>query len=226
MYRPERLVILDADGTTIDAFGAINQAFSHHGMDIGELHRFQKRRNLFKYLGGIKEFPRNLKLQIGKRRRRQLIETLTEIYREEASLYDGMREFIEALAERRNIKVGVLTRNITLEPVGTLNRLYERNGVSPGAFDFFRHIPLKEKKISYFKAVREDYRINPARCYACGDEKSDYQAAIRTGVHPFMVSYGFENYDRLTATIGVPAEVIARNPNELIQRVFHALDIG
>lgn len=28
-------------------------------MDIGDLDRFQKRRNLFKYLGGLKEFPRN-----------------------------------------------------------------------------------------------------------------------------------------------------------------------
>ena len=48
MYSRERLIILDADGTTIDAFSAIDATFGAHGMDIGDLKRFQKRRNLFK----------------------------------------------------------------------------------------------------------------------------------------------------------------------------------
>ena len=52
--------------------------------------RFQKRRNLFKYLGGLKEFPANLKKQIGKQKRKELIATLTTIYREEAQLYPGI----------------------------------------------------------------------------------------------------------------------------------------
>jgi len=46
-----------ADGTTIDAFTAIGTAFSRNGMDIGDLVRFQKRRKLFKYLGGVDSFP-------------------------------------------------------------------------------------------------------------------------------------------------------------------------
>jgi phosphoglycolate phosphatase len=54
MYTNDRLVILDADGTTIDAFKAIEKTFAHHGMSIGPLARFQKRRNIFKYLGGLK----------------------------------------------------------------------------------------------------------------------------------------------------------------------------
>ena len=57
----ERLVVFDADGTIIDAFNAIDQTFSKHGMELGNLERFQKRHNLFKYMGGIKEFPFNLK---------------------------------------------------------------------------------------------------------------------------------------------------------------------
>lgn len=36
----ERLVISDADGTTIDAFHAIELAFMRHGMDIGEFDFF------------------------------------------------------------------------------------------------------------------------------------------------------------------------------------------
>ncbi len=57
MYSKDRLIILDADGTTIDAFTAIERTFVHHHMDIGDLERFQKRRNLFKYLGGSRSFP-------------------------------------------------------------------------------------------------------------------------------------------------------------------------
>ena len=62
MYKSrKRLLILDADGTTIDAFSAIEAAFSRHGLDIGDEARFQKRHNLFKYLGGLKEFPAIIK---------------------------------------------------------------------------------------------------------------------------------------------------------------------
>ena len=84
MFSRERLIILDADGTTIDAFGAITKAFAQHGMDIGDLTRFQKRRHLFKYLGGLKEFPRNLQRHMRASKRAAVIATLTEIYREKA----------------------------------------------------------------------------------------------------------------------------------------------
>ncbi len=39
----KRLIILDADGTTIDAYQAIDKAFSLHGMALGDQERFQKR---------------------------------------------------------------------------------------------------------------------------------------------------------------------------------------
>ena len=38
----DRLILLDADGTIIDAFSAIETAFSLHGMQNGDLERFQK----------------------------------------------------------------------------------------------------------------------------------------------------------------------------------------
>ena len=34
MYSYGRLIILDADGTTVNAFEAIGKTFSAHGMDI------------------------------------------------------------------------------------------------------------------------------------------------------------------------------------------------
>jgi phosphoglycolate phosphatase len=69
------------------------------------------------------------------------------------------------------------------------------------------------------------FRVNPARAYACGDEKRDFVAAISTGMHPFIVSYGFEDFDRLTTKIGVPPELISRAPDELRDRIAHALDL-
>ncbi|MGB5742696.1 MAG: HAD family hydrolase, partial [Sedimenticolaceae bacterium] len=55
--------------------------------------------------------------------------------------------------------------------------------------------------------------------------KKDFIAAIATGMHPFMVSYGFEDFARLTGKIGVPAELISRTPADFHARVCHALDL-
>src|ERR1035437_6913299 len=112
----ERLVIFDADGTTIDAFHAIEQTFLRHGMAIGDLGRFQKRRKLLKYLGGLREFPTNLRHQFGKQSRKRLLMTLTEFYRDEACLYPGIGLLLRTLLDAPDIRVGLVTRNVTLEP--------------------------------------------------------------------------------------------------------------
>jgi hypothetical protein len=57
MYSDNRLIVFDADGTTVDAFSAINLTFATHNMDIGDIERFQNRRHIFKYLGGLRELP-------------------------------------------------------------------------------------------------------------------------------------------------------------------------
>jgi phosphoglycolate phosphatase len=98
--------------------------------------------------------------------------------------------------------------------------------VDPDSLDFFRHIPLKDDKTPHFKDIREGFRINPGRAYACGDEKKDFVAALSTGMHPFIVSYGFEDYERLTERIGVPPELISRAPDELSARIANALDLA
>lgn len=225
MYSKDRLIILDADGTTIDAFGAIERTFALHQMDIGDLARFQKRRHLFKYLGGMKEFPSNLKRQLGKQKRTKLIETLTQIYRDEARLYEPIGLWINRLTAQRGLRIGVITCNITNEPIVTLQRLFQRHGIDSDQFDFLVHVPLKQDKASAFQRVRAEFDINPARAYACGDEKKDFLAALSVGMHPFMVSYGFEDFGRLTKKIGIPPELISRTPGEFCAKVCHALDI-
>ncbi|MET0067453.1 MAG: HAD hydrolase-like protein [Candidatus Thiodiazotropha sp.] len=225
MYGDDRLVIMDADGTTIDAFDAIQQTFSRHDMSIGDIERFQNRRNIFKYLGGLKELPKNLRKQLKGKKRHAVIETLTEVYRESAQLYEGMAGLLNELIAQPHIRVGVVTRNITLEPEQTLQQLYQRNGVQVAGLDFIVHLPQKAHKTDAFRAVRDGFKVNPARACACGDEKRDYVAAVATGMHPFMVSYGFESHRRLVEKIGVPEELIARQPLELRRRMLHAFDL-
>lgn len=225
MYSQDRLVILDADGTTIDSFSAMRKAFTQHGMNLGDLERFQKRRNLFKYIGGFREFSGNLRRQISRNKRSKLINTLTDIYRAEGALYPGIAELMNRLIIESNCKVGILTRNITREPEVTLRQLYQREGVDAAALDFLVHLPLKQTKVQYFREIREYYSINPARSYACGDEQADFLAAVSTGTHPFMVAYGFDCYWRLVNKAKVPKELIAEDSHQLCERLTNALGI-
>lgn len=119
--------VLDADGTTIDAFSAIERTFSRHDMTLGDEESFRGRHHLFKYLGGLKQFPSNIRKQIRKQNRRRIVETLTDVYRTEAQLYPGIAELIHALITDPGIVVGIVTRNITNEPVETLRQLFLRH---------------------------------------------------------------------------------------------------
>ena len=221
----KRLLILDADGTTIDAYSAIEATFLQHGMTLGDEDRFQKRHRLFKYLGGLREFPTNLKRQLGKQSRKELIGTLTEVYRSEARLYPGIASLIAQLMGTPDLVVGIVTRNITNAPEQTLRLLFERHGIDVDQLGFLTHIPLKQDKTATFRGLRELHGINPALSYMCGDEHKDYFAAVQTGMHPFMVSYGFEDHHRLTTKFDVPDELISRTPDELCQRVLHGLGL-
>ncbi|WP_172199691.1 MULTISPECIES: HAD family hydrolase [unclassified Niveibacterium] len=225
MYSSERLILFDADGTTVDAFAAIDLAFARHGMEIGDLERFQKRRKLFKYLGGIKEFPGNLKKQFGKQTRKQVLATLTDIYRDEARLYPGMAELLRELIATPGLRVGLVTRNVTFEPAHTLRRLFARHDVDLTALDFVACLALGDDKRHPFRVARERFGINPARSYACGDEFSDFSAAVAAGMHPFVAAYGFEDHKRLTKKFDVPDELISRTPAEICSRVRNALDL-
>jgi phosphoglycolate phosphatase len=221
----ERLIVFDADGTTIDAYPVIVDTFTRHGMKLGDLERFQKRHKLFKYLGGIKDFPFNLSKQIGKQSRKDILSTLTEVYRDEAKLYPGMAALIRTLVAIPSIRVGLITRNITNEPMLTIRKVLSRHDIDLDAFDFAVHVPLGEEKTSAFISARKTFDINPARSYACGDEHKDFDSAIAAGMHPFIGSYGFEDYARLTKKFKVPEDVISRTPKDLSLRLLHALDI-
>ncbi len=221
-----RLIVFDVDGTIIDAYSAIVETFSKHGMELGDLERFQKRHHLFKYLGGIKEFPFNLRKQLGKRSRKKILSTLTDVYRDDAKLYPGMADLVRTLVAAPGIRVGLVTRNITNEPMLTIRKVLSRHDIDLDAFDFAVHVPLREDKTHALRSARKSFDINPARSYACGDEHKDFTSAIAAGMHAFIGSYGFEDYTRLTKKFQVPEDVISRTPEDLSIRVLHALDIG
>lgn len=221
----KRLVILDADGTTIDAFSAIEAAFSRHGLTLGDEINFQKRHHVFKYLGGLKEFPSIIRQNIRPSSRARIVDTLTDVYRSEARLYDGIADLIRSLIAAPDVMVGLVTRNITRHPLQTLGQLFRRHDVDIDELDFIAHVPLSETKTDQFRELRRRFGINPALAYVCGDEHKDYVAAVKTGMHPFMVSYGFEDHDRLTSKFDIPGEVISRTPEELCRRVRHALTL-
>ena len=153
------------------------------------------------------------------------ISTLTGIYREQVNLYEGVGDLINRLLQAPDIRVGIISRNITNEPEETLQRLYRRNGVEIDALDFLITLPLKEDKTPAFRAIRETFGINPARAFASGDEKRDFLAAVGSGMHPFMVSYGFESFERLTRKIGIPEELISRHPAAFKRRILHTFDL-
>jgi phosphoglycolate phosphatase len=221
----ERMIIFDVDGTIIDAYRAIDQTFRLHGMAIGDLERFQKRHNLCKYLGGLKEFPFNLKKQLGKQSRKKILATLTDVYREDAEFFPGVASLIRTLIAAPGIRVGLVTRNVTNEPELTIRMLLARHDIDLAELDFLFHVPLGTEKTSALKTARKRFDINPARSFACGDEHKDFTAAVAAGMHPFIVSYGFEDYSRLTNKFDIPEDVISRTPEELCTRVLHALDI-
>lgn len=225
-YSPDKLVIFDADGTLIDAFHAMEMAFALNEMDIGDLERFQKRRKLFKYLGGLREFPKNLRKQFGKQSRKRLLQSLTEIYRDEATLYPGFAALLNSLIGAPDIRVGIISRNITFEPAESFRLLLARHGIDSSGLDFLHCLALRDDKCRVFKAVRRELAINPACCYVCGDEFRDYEAAIGAGMHPFIASYGFEDFERLCDDFAVPPEVISRTPGELIKRLCHAIGVA
>jgi phosphoglycolate phosphatase len=221
----DRLVVFDVDGTLVDAFRAVDLAFSRQGMDLGNLERFQKRRKLFKYLGGLKEFPHNLRQQFGKQSRKKLLATLTEVYREEARLFPGLAALLQQLQAQAGIRVGLITRNITHEPEVTLARLFARHDIPMDDFDFVCCLPLHGDKGSEMREAGRLFGINPARALACGDEHRDYVGALSAGFHPLIVSYGFENRERLTESFAIPEAVISDSPAELAHRLRHTLDL-
>lgn len=222
----DHLVILDADGTLFDTFPVVEEAFSLHGMDIGDRERFQRRRKLLKYLGGLREFPKNLRQQLDRTHRKQFKQTLTEIYRASARPFPGMIDLLRQLIEAPGVRVGIVSRNVTAEPETTLSIVLQRYGIDSDTLDFMRCIPRGDKKTEQFRLLRDQFGINPLRTVVCGDEAVDYEDASGAGLRALIAAYGFEDQRRLVEDDGVPAELVVPTPEMLALRLCHALGLA
>ena len=123
------------------------------------------------------------------------------------------------------MRLGLLTRNVTIESAETLRHLFRRHDIDLDAFDHLACLSLREDKTPHFHQPRERLGIHPTRCYACGDEYSDYLAALGAGIYPFIVAYGAEDRQRLTGAYGVPDAFIHASPAEFADSLRHALDL-
>lgn len=152
--------------------------------------------------------------------------TLTETYRREANFFPGMASLLQALIRTPDIRVGLVSRNVTIEPDETVRLVLKRHNIDPSQLDFLQCIPLGEEKTPTFRALRSEFSINPSRSFACGDEYRDYAAAIEAGMNPLVVAFGFEDLERLVDGFHIPDDVISRTPGELSERICHTLDLA
>ncbi len=140
-------------------------------------------------------------------------------------MYPGIAALLRQLFAAPDVRVALITRNMTIDPQETLKYLFRRHEIDMTEFDFLACIPLQEHKTEYMRRARQSFAINPARTYSCGDEYSDYLAAINAGICPFVVAYGFEDQLRLTGKFGVPVEVISASPAEFSENLLNALNL-
>jgi phosphoglycolate phosphatase len=136
-----------------------------------------------------------------------------------------MVALLQDLINTPDIRVGIVSRNVTIEPEQTLAIVLRRHGIDSDQLDFIKCIPLGDGKAPQFRRIREKYGINPLRTYVCGDEYHDYSEANATGLQSIIASYGFEDYQRLVESFNIPPEVIAKTPAEMANRLRHALDL-
>ncbi len=206
------LVALDFDGFLINSYEVIRAAFTEFGLDIGDEDRFKNRRKFLKYLGGGKELVRNL-VYSSLPRKRKLKSVLTEKYLESGRIHGEFVPLINQMIEDPLVHVGVVSRNFTLNPGGTIRSVLAASGIDEAGLDFVIPIPVGSKKDSVLSAMKSSrYRT----CVLAADEIGDYQAAEASGYASVIASYGFDRRERLLARGKVPEECIVDSPGEAV----------
>ena len=218
----DRLIVLDFDGFLVNSYQLLQVTFASFGLDIGAEDRFRQRRKFLKYLGGGKEFLRNL-VSCSLPKKKRIRETLTEVYQERGRIYPEFTRLINTMIEHRNMHVGIISRNFTLNPGYTIRKVLANSGVAEADLDFVIPLDIGVKK----GAVLEGMRASRYRCCIFGgDEIGDYRAAVETGYDDIvMSSYGFDDRIRLVETGGVPPGVICDSPEELARKLARTVGL-
>ena len=208
----DRLVVLDFDGFLINSYRLLQITFEHFGLDVGDEERFRHRRKFLKYLGGGKEFLRNL-VYYSLPRKKNFRRLLTDIYQERGYLYPEFVPLLNSLIAAPDLHVGVISRNYTCNPGLTIRAVLRNSGVDEKDLDFVIPVGVGVKKHAVLEAMRSTrYR----ECLFGGDEVGDYRAAAESGYESIiMASYGFDNRKRLLNTGQVPDAIIFDTPRQL-----------
>ena len=205
--------MLDFDGFLINSYRLLQITFSEFGLDIGDEDRFRHRRKFLKYLGGGKEFMRNL-VTYSLPKKKKIRETLTEIYMSDGRIYHEFVPVINRMISKENIHAGIISRNFTHNPGKTIRRVLQNSHIDEENLDFVIPIDVGVKKRDVLEGMKSSrYR----QCIFGADEVGDYKAAIETGYDSiFMASYGFDDKKRLIDEGEIPAGIIYDTPAELV----------
>lgn len=215
------LLLLDFDGTLADSFVVIEKTLQHFDYQIGTLENFKNRRKFLKYVGGRKEFIPNV---IRKLRQRDdnLKEVLTEIYRAEATLFPGIKDFLLRIQQRSNVAISIISRNVTLEPYITIQTVLKNSGIVLRDIDSIHTVPVGDKKARAMKYAVESYSMEPDRVLSVGDEVGDYKCARKCGIKHLACAYGYDSKRRLCKN-GVSEKQIVMQSEDLESAIIAEL---
>ena len=223
MDKKDTLVVLDFDGFLINSYKLLQITFEQFGLNIGDEDRFRHRRKFLKYLGGGKEFVRNL-VAYSLPKKKRIREVLTEIYQEQGKIYKEFVPLVNTMLDTPNLHVGIISRNFTRTPGKTIRKVLQNSNVDEAQLDFLIPIDVGVKKDTVLEGMKSTrYR----QCLFGADEISDFKAATQTGYDTIlMASYGFDKRERLLKEGEVPAEIIYDTPQKLVTTVNSILFPG
>lgn len=220
MPQKEILVVLDFDGFLINSYKLLQTTFRQFDLDIGDEDRFRHRRKFLKYLGGGKEFLRNL-VTYTLPKKKMIRKTLTEIYREEGRVYSEFVPMINQMIRHPFIHAGIISRNFTHHPGATIRTVLRNSLIDEHELDFVIPIPAGVKKHDVLEGMKS---FRYGKCIFGADEIGDYRAATETDYDMIMMaSYGFDDRKRLINEGEVPPEIIFDTPNDLVEKLTSSL---
>ena len=208
----ETLVVLDFDGFLLDSYQLLRITFEQFGLDVGDVERFRHRRKFLKYIGGGREFLRNM-VRYTLPKKRKVREALTEVYQEQGRIYEAFVPLLNNLIDDTRIHAGIISRNFTHSPGKTIRRVMQNSGVDDSLLDFVIPVAAGVKKDAILEGMKSSrYRT----CVFGADEIGDYSAATAAEFDRiYMACYGFDKRERLINKGKIPYSDIYDTPQSI-----------
>ena len=214
---------LDFDGFLVNSYILMRIAFAEFGLDVGDEERFRNRRKFLKYIGGGKEFLRNM-VRYTLPKKKQVRQVLTEVYQAQGRIYPEFVPILNNLIQDPRFHVGIISRNFTHAPGRTIRTVLKNSGVDEAQLDFLIPVAAGVKKNAVLEGMKSSrYRLS----LFGGDEIGDYSAAFAAGYDDIiMASYGFDRKERLVNAGKIPLKNIFDTPAELVIKIRQSLELG